>query len=338
MGKKPVTLHWLCDISWTLWPIFKISFFKFSAKHQLKLWFSQSQFWSITNNNRNMATESKREAITELLKNNVPTSTIMKTLKVNKMFVWRCQKWLQETGGAHRRQGSGRPRTQRSRGLIKAVRSKVAPNPARSISNLAREYSVSRRTMGRVVKEDLGLYPYKLQRRQLLSSATKMKRMTRAKILKTWLAENPEVIIIYSNEKLFTVAHQFNLQNDRILSEDISKVDPSLKYVYRSQKPRSIRIWCAVASNGKKSPVFRIPHGVKMNQSVYLTFLKEKVLPWIKSEFPGKKSVSLRTQPLHMEPRLFRHGASRILTISRPKKCGPLLHQTSTPLTSLCRG
>ncbi|QQP57281.1 Hypothetical protein FKW44_002208, partial [Caligus rogercresseyi] len=37
----------------------------------------------------------------------------------------------------------------------------------------------------------------------------------------------------------------------------------------------------AVASNGKKSPLLRIPDGVKINKIVYLDFLKTKVFPWI---------------------------------------------------------
>ncbi|QQP56359.1 Putative transposable element [Caligus rogercresseyi] len=37
----------------------------------------------------------------------------------------------------------------------------------------------------------------------------------------------------------------------------------------------------AVASNGKKSPLLRIQNGVKINNIVYLDFLKTKVFPWI---------------------------------------------------------
>ncbi|QQP41651.1 Putative transposable element, partial [Caligus rogercresseyi] len=43
----------------------------------------------------------------------------------------------------------------------------------------------------------------------------------------------------------------------------------------------------AVASNGKKSPLFQILDGVKVNKIVYLDFLKTKVFPWIQEEFSG---------------------------------------------------
>jgi hypothetical protein len=141
--------------------------------------------------------------------------------------------------------------------------------------------------MGRVCKTDLGLKAYKMQRRQLLSEATKKKRLERSKDLLTWHAHHPEVVVIYSDEKLFDVSRKFNSQNDRVLSSDASLIDPSIRTAYKTQKPASLMIWAAVASNGKKSPVFRIPDGVKINQEVYLAFLKDSVKPWIQREFPG---------------------------------------------------
>ncbi|QQP38883.1 Putative dde superfamily endonuclease [Caligus rogercresseyi] len=44
-------------------------------------------------------------------------------------------------------------------------------------------------------------------------------------------------------------------------------------------------IWAAIASNGKKSSIFIIPHDVKINKDVHLEFLKDKVMPWIQEEF-----------------------------------------------------
>lgn len=102
-----------------------------------------------------------------------------------------------------------------------------------------------------------------------------------------WLDNHPNVIVIYSDEKLFDVERKFNKQNTRVLSRDLSATDPAAKYAFTRQKPDSIMIWAAVASNGKKSPIFCIPDGVKINQDVYLKFLEDKVKPWIDSEFEG---------------------------------------------------
>ncbi|QQP39268.1 Putative transposable element, partial [Caligus rogercresseyi] len=42
-----------------------------------------------------------------------------------------------------------------------------------------------------------------------------------------------------------------------------------------------------VASNGQKSPLLRIPYGIKINKIVCLDILKTKVFPWIQEEFGG---------------------------------------------------
>eukprot|EP00095_Tigriopus_kingsejongensis_P011975 maker-scaffold906_size82779-snap-gene-0.13 protein:Tk11975 transcript:maker-scaffold906_size82779-snap-gene-0.13-mRNA-1 annotation:"1 transposase" len=161
-----------------------------------------------------------------------------------------------------RRPYKDRSRPIRTRSLIKAVSNKIRRNPVRSMNLMAKDYNVSRRTMQRVVKEDLGLRPYKMQKRQLLSEATREKRLARSKILKRWLATHPDVIVIYSDEKLFDIERKFNSHNDRVISKDLSRVDPNVKFVFKRQKPESVMIWAAVASNGKKSPIFRIPDGV----------------------------------------------------------------------------
>lgn len=236
-----------------------------------------------------MDSEMKRGAVMEMLKNNQSYNDIKKSLNVNRKFIYRCKKRLEENVGSARRPGPRRHRPVRTKSLFKAMANNVHRNPARSINKMAKKYKVSRRTLQRVVREDLGLQPYKVQRRQLLSDATKSKRLERSKVLKKWLAENPDVVVIYSDEKLFDIERKFNGQNDRIYTRDINSISPSVKFAFKRQKPDSIMIWAAVASNGKKSPIFRIPDGVKINQTVYLDFLKEKVKPWIDSEFPNVK-------------------------------------------------
>ncbi len=114
-----------------------------------------------------------------------------------------------------------------------------------------------------------------------------LKRLARSRSLLKWLAENLDVIAIYSNEKLFPVTRVFTHQNNWILAKDAATIDPTFRNVYRMQGMASVMVWAAVASNGKKSPVFWIPNGVKVNQHVYLNFLKTKVAKWIKDEFPG---------------------------------------------------
>ena len=70
---------------------------------------------------------------------------------------------------------------------------------------------------------------------------------------------------IWSDEKIFTVEPQINQQNDRILADGPSGVDPAVRTVFRRQKPADVMVWAAVASDGSKGPMVFIEEGVKVN-------------------------------------------------------------------------
>ena len=202
-------------------------------------------------------------------------------------MVWRCRKRLQEGRGSSHSPNAGGPKSKRTPETIRAVASKIRRNPARSMNKMAKVHNLSRGTMQTIVKSDLGHHPYKMRRRQLLSEATRTKRLQRSKLLKAWHAANPDVVVIYSDEKVFPVTKALNHQNDRVLSKDSSTIDSSIRDVYRVQGPASIMTWAAVASNGQKSPIFSILDGVKINQHTYLDFLENQVKPWVEKTFPG---------------------------------------------------
>ncbi|QQP52368.1 Hypothetical protein FKW44_004506 [Caligus rogercresseyi] len=48
---------------------------------------------------------------------------------------------------------------------------------------MAQKYNVSARTIGRVVKADMGLKPFKYRKIHLLNEATRVKRKARSKLL-----------------------------------------------------------------------------------------------------------------------------------------------------------
>ena len=103
----------------------------------------------------------KRTAIVELFKAGNSRQNISKSLKINRMFVWRPLKRYEETGGIHDRPGQGRPRTARTPKLVKSTREKIRSNSKRSIQNLAKESNVSHGTMSTVLRKDLKMSPVK---------------------------------------------------------------------------------------------------------------------------------------------------------------------------------
>ena len=230
---------------------------------------------------------SKRTAVLKMLNSGKSQRTSRKCWVWARTFIWRAKKVYEETGKTTRRPGQGRKRSVRTPRLAKAIRAKIRRNPSRSMNQMAKEYKVSARTIRRVVKDDLKWDPTSTGKKQLLTKATKAKRKARAKLLLNWYAENPDVVVIFSDEKLFEVSKKFNSQMIEFWPLIPLASLSNIRDVYRMQKPSSVMVWGAVASNGKKSPLFRIPDGVKINRNVYLDFLKTKVLPWVHKEFAG---------------------------------------------------
>ena len=91
--------------------------------------------------------------------------------------------------------------------------------------------------------------------------------------------------ILFTDEKLFTIQSVHNTQNDRILAKNKKYIALEDRAVFRRQKPQSVMVWAGVTTDGRKTPLIFIEEGVKVNKEVYLALLKDKVLPWLQSEY-----------------------------------------------------
>ena len=167
---------------------------------------------------------SKRSAVNAHYNNGHSNSYIVKSLKSNKMFVSRTIARFNETRSIRDRPRTGGKRTVRTPTLRKNVKPRIRRNPVRSIRKLAREMNTGRESMRLLVRKELGMCPYKYQKRQLLSIQNKAKRFQRSRSMHARFTNGLHNQIVYSDEKLFTVEHHVNKQKDRILAMD--KVSP----------------------------------------------------------------------------------------------------------------
>lgn len=212
-------------------------------------------------------------AIVKMFKGTISRATVFRTIKIYK------------ESGETSRKPHRRVRPVRTRTLIKKTMEKIRRNPARSMNKLAKEASVSRSTMKRVVREDLKLVPFKKSRRHLLSEATKKKRLVRGRELLRRLRSGTAPPVLWTDEKLFTVQAIHNHQNDRVLARDKEDIPVEERTAFRRQKPDSVMVWGGVTTDGKKTPLHFIEEGVKVDQAVYLDMLSEQVLPWVEKMY-----------------------------------------------------
>ncbi len=118
--------------------------------------------------------------------------------------------------------------------------------------------------------------PYRLQKRQVLSSAMMEKRLARSKLLLNFMKSGTQPSIIWTDEKIFTVQA---IHNDCVLAKDINSIPVQERTVFWRQKPASVMVWAGVTSCGRKTPLIFIPEGVKVNEKVDLAMLKDQIKP-----------------------------------------------------------
>lgn len=181
-----------------------------------------------------------------------------------------------------------RQNTVRTPELIEAVQNKVFEDPSISIRGLAAEFNVVKTTMLRIVHEDLRYKSYVQKVRQLLSDATRNKRLERCHILLSSLKHSAAGRLrFFSDEKIFTVDAKINRRNDRWLAHDPSDVP----FVGKTKFPSKIHVLSVVSSEGDIMAPHFFQTGETITKEVYLHVLQTVVEPWMNSVSCGRPYV-----------------------------------------------
>ena len=125
----------------------------------------------------------------------------------------RIERWCQMI----RRSGSIKlscsPRT---KGNIQKVKHRLRRKKRVSTRKLSMELDISERSVRRIMKNDLGLRPYKKVIEPLLSNDQKIKRKKFANWVGTNFRKKDTMRILFSDEKFFDIDGVYNFQNDRV--------------------------------------------------------------------------------------------------------------------------
>ena len=214
-----------------------------------------------------------RHIIVRLFQEGKHVSEISQPLNLVKSTVSRTIKRFQETCSNNDIQGKCRPRTSNTNANRKKIKLQIQKNPRLSSRKIAKFNKIPRTSVQRIIKNDLKLKSYKLQKAQLLTDSMKNLRLKRCQALRKRFSNNRHRSIVFSDEKLFTIEQSHNRQNDRIWSKEAPS--PQDRIVSRSHKPKSLMIWAGITYNGKTPLVF-IDQGVKINQEFYKDEILQK--------------------------------------------------------------
>jgi len=131
---------------------------------------------------------------------------------------------IDRTGTSNRLPGSGLPHTAQTADKIEEVETlvlsqEVLPQTNRAQRQIAREVSISQRSVNRIVKKDLRLIMQlcmKKHRSHELTMGNKQARLDRSRLLLRRYSASLMHFIWFTDEKLFTVASPNNTRNDRL--------------------------------------------------------------------------------------------------------------------------
>ena len=147
-------------------------------------------------------------------------------------------------------------------------------NAMREQIRIALGMEISRRSVSRIVKNDLGMKSLKRKNVHFMTPQIRQKRTVRSKGLLERHGVNGAGNILFSDEKLFTIEEALNSQNDRIIASSVSAITEEVRCVGRIQKPLSVMVWAGVSAIGRTPLVF-VPPGVKINSISYQKLILE---------------------------------------------------------------
>jgi len=167
----------------------------------------------------------------------------------------------------------------------KSLSQEDKPQSHLTLREIALETGISKTSVHKIVKKDLGLKCFKKRRATELTEANKKARLERSGQLLDRYPAHMVNFIWFTDEKLFTIATPKNSQNDRLyaaagtLKKNIS-ADRLLRT--RSTFRRSVMVSVGVSALGRTEIHFKEPE-VKINGAYYRNcLLLEKLLPDIR--------------------------------------------------------
>ena len=193
----------------------------------------------------------------------------------------------------------GRPVSASRRQLLDRVRATLNENPRQTVQKLAIKFDTWTRTMGRIVRQDLGLVAlHRTLRHHIPNRGT---RLERAKRCLKWFDENPNRIMLYSDEKWFTVEEHKNRQNDIFYSKSLAYAKATLpddvRHTTRQQGAAKCHVFAVVSSDGH-SFMHIYEQGITIDTWFHIITL-EKVYEWIEATWgisPNSENAPVFTQ------------------------------------------
>jgi len=123
-------------------------------------------------------------------------------------------------------------------------------------------------TVRRILRQDLGLHPYKMAVVQELNEADYPQRAGLDEAMLQLLTDEPDVILIRSDEAHFHLNGTVNRQNFRYWAPD----NPNILHERPLHSPR-VTVWCGIGKCGVIGPYFFEENGMTVTSDLYVNMI-----------------------------------------------------------------
>ncbi|VDO77952.1 unnamed protein product [Heligmosomoides polygyrus] len=153
------------------------------------------------------------------------------------------------------------------------------------MDRMAVDLGVSRRTIQKIVKQDLGLCSYRLYREQALTKAAMQIGLEKSKLLLKEIWQGRLSNVIWTDEKISAIEVAHNSQSQRQLLPPSRNRSPERRVLHRTLFPKTVMAWAGITLD-KKTPLVFVDRSVKINTEVYQEkILRHVLLPWDAENF-----------------------------------------------------
>jgi len=182
-------------------------------------------------------------------------------------------KMINTTGSIMLLSPPGCPRTIRTRSAIVKVKNRLNQKKRVSTRKLANDMNISRRSIQRILREDLGCKPYKKIKQPKLTNLQKNKRVKFANWVLNNYSKDDTKKWLFTDEKFFDLDGIYNSQNDRVWATSREEADSKGGFRQKTKHPEKVMVWLDACAEGFTTPVI-LENGT-MDAEVYIN----EVLP-----------------------------------------------------------
>lgn len=180
------------------------------------------------------------------------------------------------TGSVMKRKPPGLPRSVRTPDNVERVRRAVVVSPQRSTRRQTSALGMSRRSLQRILHDNLKFHPYKIMIVQQLTQRDFAQRREFCARMRAIFADDPDAVIMMSDEAHFHLDGYVNKQNCRYWAAENPR-----ELHQRPLHSAKVTVWCGISKLGIVGPYFFEveERAVTVTSARYVDMLQNFLLP-----------------------------------------------------------